>query len=116
MEEVDYVAELFSTEDFESEERPDKRTRLGKEKVTEEDLWRSPWGQLLLDPDTANPTSRSGKKWLARFRVPFPVFTGVLVPECEKENVFDLSGKRKCSIPIEFKILVGLRLFGRSHD
>jgi hypothetical protein len=90
-----------------------KRVRT-KTRITPEALWDSIWGTMLRDESVNDPSSFAGKKFRLRFRVPFPVFKNVLVPECKRVNIFEEKGASK--IPIEFKILLILRFLGRSHD
>jgi hypothetical protein len=75
------------------------------------DCWSSSWGLLLNHPNTANCDTREGKKFRRRFRIPFPLFRDVLVPLAKERNLFKT--KRKSHIPIEFKILLSLRILGR---
>jgi hypothetical protein len=67
---------------------------------------------MLLDPDTADVTTRAGKKFRRRFRVPFPIFTE-LVQMCNREAIFSI--KRKSRIPVECKIMACLRVLGRDN-
>ena len=89
-----------------------KRTRENtiKEKPS---LWESKWGLLINDPRTSNPKSFQGKRFKRRFRVPFPIFKNILVPMCRDVNLFDQSYDGH--IPIEFKILVSLRILARGN-
>jgi hypothetical protein len=48
------------------------------------------WGQMLKHPDTNNPESDVAIKFCIRFRIPYGVLKNILVPQCVKENVFDL--------------------------
>ena len=75
------------------------------------DFYTTSWGRLISDPTTREPKSRNGKLFRRRFRVPFPIFKDVLVPDIIQYNVFET--KRSSRIPVEFKILVSLRMMGR---
>lgn len=48
---------------------------------------------------------------MRRFRVPYSVLVDTIVPECQLYNVFGTS----YTIPVEFKVLVSLRLLGRGN-
>ena len=72
-------------------------------------LWETTWGRTLRDPRIKVPHSWIAKKFRRRFRIPFSVFDQVLVPMCIKEEVFS----KKSRIPIEFKILISLRILAR---
>ena len=85
-----------------------KRIKLGRCK----DFGATQWGLMLANPLTADPDSYFGKKFRRRFRVPYIFFKDILVPMCEKANVFEV--KRQSSIPVEYKILVALRMLGRA--
>jgi len=88
--------------------RPRENTTIGKPS-----LWESNWGILILDPRTKNLLSYQGKRFKRRFRVPFPIFTNLLVPMCKSVNLFD--DHYLGYIPIEFKILIALRILARGN-
>ena len=75
------------------------------------DLWRSPWGKLLLDAEISIEGSRSNKLFLLRFRVPYVLFRDYIVPVCKQENIFNTI--RESYIPIEFKLMWCFRILGR---
>jgi hypothetical protein len=83
-------------------------------KITAEKLWNSSWGTMLLNPETSDPISFSGKKWITRFRVPFPVYIQI-VEMCNKKNIFGIK-RSKLAIPIEFRVLIALRILAKNHD
>jgi hypothetical protein len=56
-----------------------------------------------------------GKLFRRRFRIPFPVFKDVLVPLCRDANIFGTSVEAYVRVPLEFKILVSLRILGRGN-
>jgi hypothetical protein len=86
-----------------------------KPKVSAEMLWESGWGQMLRNPETRDPRTFYGKKWITRFRVPFPVFE-TIVEMCERENVFEIKKGQSISISVEFRVLVALRILSKNHD
>lgn len=90
---------------------PKKAKRIHRERIN---LWDREWGKLIRSEEVRDPLSFEGKKFRLRFRVPFSLFAMQLVPACKEANIFKLS--RNSVIPIEFKILVALRILGRDHD
>ena len=52
------------------------------------------------------------KKFRRRFRIPFALFHEWLVPICREKNLF---GAAQSPIPLEFKVLVTLRILGRNN-
>ena len=55
--------------------------------------------------------SKISDKFRRRFRVPYPLFKEIIVPDCHRMNVFEV--KVRHLVPIEFKILIALRILGR---
>ncbi len=96
------------------EDRNIKKRRIRGPSLTHVELDNTVWGQMLKHPDINNPESDVAIKFRLRFRIPYGVFKNILVPQCVKENVFDLV--RESRIPIEYKLLVCLRIIGRGHD
>jgi hypothetical protein len=88
-----------------------KRTRERQPTIT--DVWATSWGCMLRHKDIADPYSFHGKKFRRRFRIPYLLFRDWLVPLCEESNVFCTSQSR---IPVEFKVLVALRILGRNNS
>jgi hypothetical protein len=88
-----------------------KQKRRRTEASTEEkviDIWQSSWGKLISHQNVSDCNSFEGSKFRRRFRIPYPVFKELLIPLCEDRNVF--MSKKKSFIPIEFKILIALRV------
>jgi hypothetical protein len=89
------------------------------------DCWESNWGQLLRDPRVKVKGSTQYKDFRRMFRLPFELF-GPFVDECRERQIFVTdyakeSGRkpRDSYIPIEFKVLLSLRVLGRDwcfHD
>ena len=46
-----------------------------------------------------------------RFRVPYDIFSCILVPFCKERNIFKVTIKSQ--IPIEIRVLAALRVLGR---
>jgi hypothetical protein len=84
-------------------------------KISSEVLWESAWGQMLRNPETRDPRTFYGKKWITRFRVPFPVFE-TIVEMCERDNIFQIKRTLSMPIPVPFRVLVSLRMLGKNHD
>ncbi|KAJ1439688.1 hypothetical protein B484DRAFT_443840 [Ochromonadaceae sp. CCMP2298] len=74
------------------------------------DLWSSTWGRMLKNPFLNDPKHWVHRDFVRRFRLPYQLFKQLLV-ECEEVNLFDT--KRRGKIPIEFKVLIGLRILAR---
>lgn len=85
-------------------------TRKRRRQCIKTDLWNSPWGKMLQDPQVLIPGTRIERLFRRRFRVPHRMFTDVIVPTCKEKNIFGVSKTK--SIPIEFKILLSLRILG----
>jgi hypothetical protein len=66
---------------------------------------------MLRHKDISDPNSFQGKKFRRRFRIPFLLFRDWLVPLCKEKNIFCTYRR----IPIEFKVLVPLRILGRNN-
>lgn len=74
-----------------------------------EAMWKTTWGQMLLDPRLVDAKSWQSSKFRLRFRVPYSVFK-LLVLKCKQANIF---GRTK--IPYEFRVLVALRILARGN-
>lgn len=70
----------------------------------------SVWSAMLNDPSIEDINSVSGQNFRRRFRIPFTVFKDYLVPQFRQHNLFNI---RRQFIPLEIKILVGLRMLAR---
>lgn len=73
----------------------------------------SVWWRALQHPNVSNPTTKEGRKFRLRFRVPFPIFQRLLALSREwfPQRDTDVSGRP--SVPIELKLLCVLRVLGR---
>jgi hypothetical protein len=72
------------------------------------------WSKLLNDPEVHDPTTKIGKKFRRRFRVPYPVFVDLL--EMAKALGFEEYPKSAAGIPgvpLKLKLLGVLRVLGR---
>ena len=70
---------------------------------------------MLQDENIKDPSTREGKDFRRRFRVPFPVFCKLVII-AEDSNLFDCAladGFGRRAAPVELKILGILRIFGR---
>ena len=52
-----------------------------------------------------------GKLFRRSFRVPYDIFSCILVPFCMERNIFKVTNKSQ--IPIEIRVLAALRVLGR---
>ena len=90
----------------------EKKKRHRREKIP---FSETPWGRLLASPGIENPISYHARLFrITRFRVPYLLFRDWLVPVCKVHNIFNL--KIQSRVPIEYKILVALRILGRDCD
>ena len=77
------------------------------------------WGKYFVNDELMlDPTTKLAREVRRKFRRPFPVFMKIVVPECERLNVFETRDVSRRRIPTEFKILICLRIMGRGayHD
>ncbi|KAJ1400483.1 hypothetical protein B484DRAFT_471178, partial [Ochromonadaceae sp. CCMP2298] len=65
---------------------------------------------MLKNPDLNDPKHWVHRNFVRRFRLPYQLFKQLVV-ECKEVNQFEQ--KRKGKIPLEFKILIGLRILAR---
>jgi hypothetical protein len=82
--------------------------------------WRSvdysttPWMRMINNPQINDSTTREGKRFRRRFRLPFPVFE-YIVELCKERNIFEIKNYERITIPIEIKVLICLRIFSRGE-
>ena len=118
-EELDFVIaqkviSYWITTEYDKEfnsKRKNKRVR----RIFKKNLWKSSWGELITHNDIRNPSSYQGRIFKRRFRVPFGLFMDELVPKCRDGNIFNTSEDNKVRVPLEFKILICLRILGRGR-
>ena len=92
---------------------PVKRSRTGR--TLKINYWATPWGELLQKPEVKVERSKWGKLFRRRFRVPFALFDKILVPKCREANIFATISEARVRIPLEFKLLMCLRILGRGN-
>ena len=65
-----------------------------------------------------DPTTKLAREFRRKFRVPYPVFDKMIVPECNRLNVFEVKDMARVRIPTEIKVMICLRIIGRGayHD
>jgi hypothetical protein len=90
-----------------------KRKR-GKQRTPSRDYSNHQWMIDISHPDVSDPSTYKGKLFRRRFRVPFTLFADTIVPRMRDAGVFQQ--KRHVRIPIEVKVLLGLRVLGRDND
>ncbi len=83
--------------------------KISRKTEPRKDYWESLWGKWLLDPSLQIPGSRASKDFRRRFRVPYPLFKEVLVPQCINEKIASTAAH---AIPMEFRVLIVLRILG----
>lgn len=79
------------------------------------DYWATKWGQWLLDPRTRDPDSHQYKAFRNKFRMPFPLFQDIFVPDVREMNIFPQKYFGSKQIPLEIKCLIALRMLGRGN-
>ena len=89
--------------------KPKRRRRAS----SRPNYWDSVWGRMIRHQDITDPNSFVGKKFRRRFRIPYVLFRDVLLPQCRQRNVF--SSVNKSQIPLQFKVLISLRMLGRDE-
>ena len=87
----------------------EKAHRLRSSKI---DYWESPWGLQMLHSDVCDPTTREGKLFRSRFRVPFPFFALFLLPAVVAAGIWKDTTRTR--VPAAFKLLAVLRGLGRA--
>jgi hypothetical protein len=100
---------------------PLKKTRNTPKRV---DYWETNWGKMVNDPDLLDPWTNKAKKFRRRFRITFSLFQ-YLVGLCKDINLFgtifcfnlfiNLFGTIRKAVPVEIKILIGLRMLARGN-
>jgi hypothetical protein len=93
--------------------KKDERPRKPKKLVN---VWESPFGKMLRDPDSSLESTAPGKFRL-RVRVPFSVYQMIVdkfrtIPEWEIYK--DSSSKRGRPHPLELKVMASLYILGRA--
>ena len=82
------------------------------------DYTNSTWGRMLQDHRISDPSSKQGKLFRRRFRLPYFVFQ-YIVSQCKSKGLFPESMKQndiagRPTIPFELKLLGVLRMLGRN--
>jgi hypothetical protein len=89
----------------------DKRKKKRKRRARIVNLWQdSPWGLILRQLPDEESNSYLSRKFRRRFRLPYTEFIS-FVEEIRPLKIFNK--KRQSRIPLEFKILISLRVLGR---
>ena len=87
---------------------PIQRNRSAK-RPPAKNLWGTPWGRMIRDPEVKDPHSRLGRLFRLRFRMPFDLFEEGLVPLVRRAGFLSDRGR----IPLEIQVMIGLRRLGR---
>ena len=102
---------------------PNKKRRSGGTRGPHFDWNQSTWGKMLLDPKIRLVSTREGRLFRRRFRIPYALFRRI-VTMCHDRDLFPFKGKildggervdraNRPVIPLELKILGVLRILGR---
>ena len=82
-------------------------------KLPKLNYWDTNRGRMLTNPETQIPTSRAGKLFRLRFRVPWDLFNNFLVPMVEEAAWWPPRSSRRARVPLEIEVLISLRRLGR---
>jgi len=88
---------------------PNDMPEVGKQprfKSSKTDYWDSTWGRMLVDPETQDPSSRAGKLFRLRFRLPWELFNNFLVPMVEEAAWWPPRTSKVARVSLDFKILM----------
>ena len=108
------LLDAFISENMDDFVDPDRQIFYRGPKVVV-DYSSSTWGRWLDNPTIHDPNSKIAKIFMLRFRVPFILFDQKIKKMCIENNVFEMTYESKATVPIEFKILLALRLLGRGN-
>ena len=110
------VAGLFEYENMEYEyydEDDDLLLNKRRNSSKRTKYWEVGWGKMLKDPELQNPNSTQAKKFRRRFRLTYSLYL-YIVDLCREVNLFETK-KESVSLPMEIKILIGLRILARGN-
>ena len=95
-------------------EKSRKRGKYKKRRL--KDPERSVWAEFLKNPEVQDPSTREGKLFRRRFRVPYPLFEKIVA---ELEELPDFRDRTdaldRASAPLTLKVLASLRVLGRGE-
>ena len=97
---IEWIMQDGLWEDGEPPPKP-KRTRVRYEMA---DCYDTEWGRLIRSKEVRDASTRQGKKFRRRFRVPFPLYWDHIVVICKEKKIFNKI--RNSRIPVEFKVLI----------
>jgi hypothetical protein len=92
----------------------DEHQCFTRERPPKTDYWTTAWGRMLLDPLTRLGYTRQAKNFRRRFRIPLQLFNHI-VERSREANLFGGTHPEYDRMPIEFKILMALRILGRRN-
>ncbi len=109
---------LFSTSLLFKRKRKSQKQKQKRRHYTRPNYSDSCFGRMLARADCRDPSTRDGKLFRRRFRVPYPVFEEVL-GLCNEHQLFGVSSQDHrgiASVPSELKLLGVLRVLGKGCD
>ena len=118
------LACLFVLKTFDNRPKQALPSKIGrkKEEVPRKakrivNVWDSPFGKMMLDPDSSLESTTAGKLFRLRVRVPFSVFQMIVerfrtIPEWNIRK--DSDTKRGKPLPLELKVMSSLYILGRA--
>ena len=93
------------------EEGPEPVRREGTPKI---DYWETKWGKMFLDPNVGKPGTKAAKNFRRRWRLPKVVMDHI-IERCREVNLFDISHPHLVRVPLEFKVLMAIRVLARGN-
>jgi len=114
--EVDYIIqEIIDEDNNEASKRKKNSIHKKRKRSVKNDFKNTEWMQMINNPDIRDDSSKLGKTFRRRFRVPFVIFDEWILPICIRYNVFEIKDEARVRIPIEIKIMIALRILGRAN-
>jgi hypothetical protein len=94
----------------------ERQTRQGSPAIN---YWDTNWGRLWTNPKTEFGYTKEGKEFRQKWRVPKAVANHI-VEKCkvldeDGRDLFGIKFHNKARVPIEFKVLIALRILARGN-
>ena len=94
----------------------ERQTRQGSATIN---YWDTNWGRLWTNPKTGFGYTKIGKEFRQKWRVPKAVANHIVerckVLDEDGRDLFGIQFHNKARVPIEFKILIALRILARGN-
>ena len=112
---MEMFPDLWDDQHIDDKQVKQQKEKKKRKRETKYNYFQHEWMMALSNPDIKIETSRTAITFRRRFRVPFSIFDEWIIPICRDNNVFEINDERKSRIPLEVKIMVSLRILGRSN-